>query len=260
MNRAAELSTYREIESEKGATIATEGFRRCRIGFRELGSPVLGGGLRAAAIGGWRCGFRFGLRGFLSRETGTDRPIPQRQFGPSFLLASLALCSRSLLASADQVLASGDFLILGNSMAEEAAAAAAQPLTYVQEAILKKRKSTEELALRRRAQLQLRQKRSKHSKSSDFKMPEQFIKDFREKELDLIRMKHRVKRRAPPVAPTNAKLLFIIRIQGKNDMHPKTKKILNNLRLRRVLSGVFVKATEGILAMLQKVEPYVTYG
>ncbi|XP_030470974.1 60S ribosomal protein L7-1 [Syzygium oleosum] len=145
-------------------------------------------------------------------------------------------------------------------MAEEAATAAAQPLTYVQEAILKKRKSTEELALRRRAQLQLSQKRSKQSKSSDFKMPEQFIRDYRDKELDLIRMKHRVKRRVPPVAPLNSKLLFIIRIQGKNDMHPKTKKILNNLRLRRVLSGIFVKATDAILAMLQKVEPYVTYG
>ncbi|KAE8723744.1 hypothetical protein F3Y22_tig00011761pilonHSYRG00080 [Hibiscus syriacus] len=32
------------------------------------------------------------------------------------------------------------------------------------------------------------------------------------------------------------------------------------LRLRKVFSGVFVKATEGVMEMLQKVEPYVTYG
>lgn len=43
-------------------------------------------------------------------------------------------------------------------------------------------------------------------------------------------------------------------------MHPKTRKILYNLRLRKVFSGVFVKATEGVIDMLQKVEPYVTYG
>ena len=43
-------------------------------------------------------------------------------------------------------------------------------------------------------------------------------------------------------------------------MHPKTRKILYNLRLRTVFSGVFVKTTEGVIEMLQKVEPYVTYG
>ena len=47
---------------------------------------------------------------------------------------------------------------------------------------------------------------------------------------------------------------------SKNDMHPKTRKILYNLRLRRMFSGVFVKVNEGIIQMLQKVEPYVTYG
>ncbi|KAE8660421.1 hypothetical protein F3Y22_tig00116951pilonHSYRG00093 [Hibiscus syriacus] len=40
----------------------------------------------------------------------------------------------------------------------------------------------------------------------------------------------------------------------KNDMHPKTRNILYRLRLRKVFSGVFV------MEMLQKVEPYVTYG
>ncbi|KAK3195080.1 hypothetical protein Dsin_026390 [Dipteronia sinensis] len=43
-------------------------------------------------------------------------------------------------------------------------------------------------------------------------------------------------------------------------MHPKTRKILYNLRLKRMFSGVFVKVNEGLIQMLQKVEPYVTYG
>ncbi|KAE8669882.1 60S ribosomal protein L7-1 [Hibiscus syriacus] len=45
-------------------------------------------------------------------------------------------------------------------------------------------------------------------------------------------------------------------------MHPKTRKILYKLRLRKVFSGVFVKATKGVIDMLQKVEAWshVTYG
>ena len=43
-------------------------------------------------------------------------------------------------------------------------------------------------------------------------------------------------------------------------MHPKTRKILHFLRLRRIFDGVLVKANEGILEMLQKVEPYIAYG
>lgn len=43
-------------------------------------------------------------------------------------------------------------------------------------------------------------------------------------------------------------------------MHPKTRKLLYSLRLRKVFSGVFVKANEGVMEILQKLEPYVTYG
>lgn len=43
-------------------------------------------------------------------------------------------------------------------------------------------------------------------------------------------------------------------------MHPMTKKILNKLRLGRIFSGVLIKANEAVSDMLQKVEPYVTYG
>ena len=38
-----------------------------------------------------------------------------------------------------------------------------------------------------------------------------------------------------------AKLAFVIRIRGINDMHPKSKKILQLLRLRQIFNGVFIK-------------------
>ncbi|XVE86173.1 hypothetical protein DITRI_Ditri18aG0014700 [Diplodiscus trichospermus] len=139
-----------------------------------------------------------------------------------------------------------------------------QPLPYVSEIVLKKRKIKDELAITRRTQLELgkygAKKSKKQSDVSDIKRPEQFIQEFRAKELDLIRMKQRAKRPKSMIPKLRSELLFVIRIQGKNDMHPKTRKILYNLRLRKIFSGVFVKATEGVIQMLQKVEPYVTYG
>lgn len=102
-------------------------------------------------------------------------------------------------------------------------------------------------------------------------------------------MKQRTKRHRPAQMALKSKLLFVVRIQGwvarslkcltlvhissstsnsefslslsrKNDMHPVTKKILNKLRLRRIFSGVLIKANEAVMDMLRKVEPYVTYG
>ncbi|PON81401.1 Ribosomal protein [Trema orientale] len=141
-------------------------------------------------------------------------------------------------------------------MAEEEA----KPLTYIPETILKKRKTNEEVALRRKAQLEQRKFANKKDKHEYIKKPEEFVKEFRYREVDLVRMKHRLKRKRPEMVTPKSKLLLIIRIQGKNDMHPAVRKTLYNLRLRKVFSAVFVKVNAGIIEKLQRVEPYVTYG
>lgn len=140
--------------------------------------------------------------------------------------------------------------------AEEAAPLA---LNYIPEVVLKKRKNNEQWAIRRKLQ---QEEKAKRQKPSNFiiKKPEQFIREYRDKELDLVQMKSRGKRSRPGSVTPESKLLFVIRIRGKNDMHPNTRKILYALRLRKIFSGVFVKANEGVMKMLQKVEPYVTYG
>ncbi|WCJ30941.1 60S ribosomal protein L7 [Euphorbia peplus] len=137
----------------------------------------------------------------------------------------------------------------------------ANPMTYIPEVVLKKRKHKEEsIALTRKTQLEFGKQGVKKKKTDDIKRPEQFIKDFRDQELDLIRMKQRTKRPKSALFQPKSNLLFIVRIQGKNDMHPRTRKVLYNLKLRRNFHGVFMKATAGVLEMLQKVEPYVTFG
>ncbi|KAG6413273.1 hypothetical protein SASPL_125981 [Salvia splendens] len=142
-------------------------------------------------------------------------------------------------------------------MATEEAAPAA--LNYIPEVLLKKRKTNEQWAVRRKLQ---QVERAKRQKTGNFiiKKPEQFIREYRDKELDLVQMKSRGKRiRSASVTP-ESNLLFVIRIRGKIDMHPKTRKILYALKLRKIRTGVFVKASAGMMEMLQKVEPYVTYG
>ncbi|XP_042002984.1 60S ribosomal protein L7-1-like [Salvia splendens] len=142
-------------------------------------------------------------------------------------------------------------------MATEEAAPAA--LNYIPEVVLKKRKTNEQWAVRRKLQ---QEERAKRQKTGNFiiKKPEQFIREYRDKELDLVQMKSRGKRiRSASVTP-ESNLLFVIRIRGKTDMHPKTRKILYALKLRKIRTGVFVKASAGIMEMLEKVEPYVTYG
>ncbi|XP_004303252.1 PREDICTED: 60S ribosomal protein L7-1 [Fragaria vesca subsp. vesca] len=136
----------------------------------------------------------------------------------------------------------------------------AQPLTTVPEIILKKRKSNEELALRRREQLEQRNFRQNKSKQEFIKKPEDFVKEFRYREVDLVQMKNRLKRKRSAIETTNPQLLLVIRIQGKNDMHPAVRKNLYSLNLRRIFNAVFVRADEAMLEKLQRVEPYVTYG
>ncbi|PSS07558.1 60S ribosomal protein like [Actinidia chinensis var. chinensis] len=134
-----------------------------------------------------------------------------------------------------------------------------KPLNYIPEVILKKRKSNEEWAIRRKQQLEQRVRKSKGD-NFVIKKPEQFIREHRDRELDLIQMKQRGKRHRRAPLTLESKLLFIIRIGGKNDMHPTTRKFLYSLRLRRIFSGVFVKANERTVDILQRVQPYVTYG
>lgn len=135
-----------------------------------------------------------------------------------------------------------------------------QPLNYIPEVILKKRKNNEEWAIRRKLQLEQRVKKLK-SDNFAIKKPEQFIREYRDKELDLVQMKQRGKKRSRRALVTSdSSLLFVIRIGGKSDMHPRTRKLLYSLRLRKIFNGVFVKADSRILDILQKVEPYVTYG
>jgi large subunit ribosomal protein L7e len=45
-----------------------------------------------------------------------------------------------------------------------------------------------------------------------------------------------------------------------NGVDPKTRKILQLLRLRQIHNGTFVRLNKATIKMLRLVEPYVAYG
>lgn len=93
-----------------------------------------------------------------------------------------------------------------------------------------------------------------------FKRAEQYVKEYREQEADLIRLRRAAKAKGGFYVEPEAKLVFVIRIRGLNGVAPKTRKILQLLRLRRINSGIFLRVNKATMNMLQKVEPYVAYG
>merc|ERR1712179_862588 len=93
-----------------------------------------------------------------------------------------------------------------------------------------------------------------------FKRAEQYVKEYRAKERDEIRLRRMAKRDGNFYVPAEAKLAFVIRIRGINQVSPKVKKALQLLRLRQINNGVFVKLNKCSLNMLRLVEPYVAWG
>lgn len=130
----------------------------------------------------------------------------------------------------------------------------------IPESVLKKRKREEEWALAKKHEFEAAKKKNAENRKLIFNRAKQYSKEYSEQEKELIRLKREAKLKGGFYVDPEAKLLFIIRIRGINAMHPKTRKILQLLRLRQIFNGVFLKVNKATMNMLHRVEPYVTYG
>ncbi|KAK3427878.1 hypothetical protein EUGRSUZ_F04018 [Eucalyptus grandis] len=151
---------------------------------------------------------------------------------------------------------------------------AAQPLTFrdrqrdemaevkavVPESVLKKRKRNEEWALAKNQEIEATKKKNVENRKLIYIRAKQYSQEYEEQEKELIHLKREAKLKGGFYVDPEAKLLFIIRIRGINAMHPKTRKILQLLRLRQIFNGVFLKVNKATVNMLHRVEPYVTFG
>merc|ERR1712241_1252407 len=93
-----------------------------------------------------------------------------------------------------------------------------------------------------------------------FLRAEKYVKQYREKERDEIRLKREAKKNNGYYVPAEPKLAFVMRIRGINQVAPKVKKVLKLLRLLQINNGVFVKLNKATIAMLRIAEPYIAWG
>jgi len=146
--------------------------------------------------------------------------------------------------------------------AQKAAPAAAAPAkaSGVPESLLKKRRTAAAIKARRDGVIAQKKKKNRVLRKVIFKRAEKYVKEYRDTENSLIRLKRQAKNAGNFFVPDEPRVAFVIRIKGINRTSPKTRKILQLLRLRQIHNGVFVKLNKATLNMLRMVEPYVTYG
>ena len=80
-----------------------------------------------------------------------------------------------------------------------------------------------------------------------YKRAAQYQAEYASIDKSLIRQRRQAKAAGNYFCEPEAKLMFVIRIRGMCDMHPKTKKILQLLNLRQVHLGVFLCDNKGLL-------------
>ncbi|KAI8073511.1 ribosomal protein L30, ferredoxin-like fold domain-containing protein [Gilbertella persicaria] len=103
-------------------------------------------------------------------------------------------------------------------------------------------------------------KKNKETRKIIFKKADAYIQEYRQREYDECRLRRQAKSQGNFFVPAQPKLVFVIRIQGINDIHPKVKKVLHLFRLLQINNGIFVKLNKATSQLLQIIEPYVTYG
>merc|ERR1711988_856792 len=132
--------------------------------------------------------------------------------------------------------------------------------TSVPESVLKKRKTQEKIGAEKAAAAEVAKKERKEKRVAAYKSAEKYVKEYRAIAKQRVRMHRQAKAAGNHFVDDEAKLIFVVRIRGLADMHPKTKKILSIMRLLQMNMGVFMKVSKASKEMLTRVEPYLSYG
>ena len=124
-------------------------------------------------------------------------------------------------------------------------------LPAVPETILKRRKrQSEARAERAKATIKARLDR-KTKRVEIFKRAEKYVKEYRDKERDELRLTREAKKAGNFYVAAEPKLAFVMRIRGINQVAPKVRKVLQLFRLRQINNGVFIKLNKATINMLR---------
>lgn len=138
----------------------------------------------------------------------------------------------------------------------------------ISETLLKKRRSLDELSLRRSTTLQTQNKRKRvvRGENVTIKRPEQFVKEFRIKEGSRNIMKRLQKdtekrtRIHIPKSELKRTIGFIVRIHIGRHASDEIKSVLSKMKLFRKYDAIFTKLDEETIAKLRPYESYLAYG
>jgi len=130
----------------------------------------------------------------------------------------------------------------------------------VPETLLKKRQSLEELKRKRQEKKKEVKAKRKQNREEAFKRAETYVKEYKARENELVRLRRVAKAKGNIFVEPEAKVVVVVRIRGIIGNSPKVRKILQLLRLRQIHNAVFLRVNKATINMLRRVEPYVAYG
>jgi large subunit ribosomal protein L7e len=130
----------------------------------------------------------------------------------------------------------------------------------VPETILKRRKQVSQWKEDAEAKRVAEKAQRRALRTKAFQRAEKYVAEYRKRERSLVALRRQAKAHGNFFREPEAKLAFVIRIRGINGVDPKTRKILQLLRLRQIHNGVFVRLNKATSNMLRLVEPFIAYG
>ncbi len=131
---------------------------------------------------------------------------------------------------------------------------------YSPETQLKKQKRNANLAAAGKKKSFEERQYKKELRAKAFKSAEAYVKEYKALENQEIANKRKAKAAGQLYYEPEAKVVCVVRIRGIIGIPPKTRKILQLLRLRQIHNCVFVKMNRATLNMLRLVEPFIAYG
>eukprot|EP00961_Rhodomonas_salina_P172038 2320005-Rhodomonas_salina.1 len=116
-------------------------------------------------------------------------------------------------------------------------------MAKVPEHVLKKRKAQDAIAAKKAEELAVQRKANKTARAEIYKKAKGYAKEYKDTEAQLVNMRRVAKKHNNFFMEPEPKVVFVVRIKGINAVDPKTRKILQLMRLRQRMSRALNRLT-----------------
>ncbi|XP_043858872.1 60S ribosomal protein L7-like 1 isoform X1 [Dromiciops gliroides] len=133
-------------------------------------------------------------------------------------------------------------------------------IPLVPENLLKKRKAYQALKATQAKQALLEKRKQKKGGQLKFRRLESFVHESHRIVRDVARLRRLDSKPGCFVLKDTHRLAFVVRMERINGVSSLVTKTIQELRLKKMYSGVFVQMTPASLKKLRTIEPYVAWG